>query len=185
MTERRTRSIHPRTRARSSPDRRPASPRPIVPIPNAWLPGCAGRYARSGWVDSSALACSGTLWLARHRIQVSIAHHGSAARPIRNSLGSFGRLPTMHERQNSQVDNVLRTHSGKPVRVARRRARLPEGIWQCMPDTKQPLTEGRMAEILRKMGVTRSAGNNISIKDKDGKGFKIEELGYALGPRCY
>jgi hypothetical protein len=29
-----------------------------------------------------------------------------------------------------------------------------------------------MAEMLRKMGVTRPPGNNISIRDKDGKGFK-------------
>jgi hypothetical protein len=49
---------------------------------------------------------------------------------------------------------------------------LPEGIWQCMPDTKRPLTEGRMANMLREMGVTRPPGNNISIRGKDGKGFK-------------
>jgi hypothetical protein len=32
----------------------------------------------------------GSLWLARHRIQISAARHGFAARPIRNSLGSSG-----------------------------------------------------------------------------------------------
>ena len=38
---------------------------------------------RSGWADSPAVACNGTLWLARHRIRVSATRHGSVARPIR------------------------------------------------------------------------------------------------------
>jgi hypothetical protein len=49
VTHRTTRSIHPRTRPRSSSDSRPASPRPIVPIANAWFrrnaPGLGGRIA--------------------------------------------------------------------------------------------------------------------------------------------
>jgi hypothetical protein len=71
-----TRAIQPRTRARSLSDSRAASPRPIVAIPNAWF-----RRKVSGGADNRAFACNETLWLARHRIQVSAAHHGSAARP--------------------------------------------------------------------------------------------------------
>jgi hypothetical protein len=37
-----------------------------------------------------ALMALGTLWLARHRIGVSVARHGSAALRTRNSLGSSG-----------------------------------------------------------------------------------------------
>jgi hypothetical protein len=81
-----TSSIHPRTRARSSSNSRPASPRPIVLIANAWF----RRKVCQVWADGSAVACNGTLWLARQRIQVAGARHGSGARPIRNSLGSSG-----------------------------------------------------------------------------------------------
>jgi hypothetical protein len=46
VTQRTTRSIHPRTRAGSSPDSRAAAPRPIVPIPSAWF----RRKVRQVWV---------------------------------------------------------------------------------------------------------------------------------------
>src|SRR5215471_19283460 len=52
--------------------------------------GSSGRCATSEWADNHVAACNGTLWLARQRIQVSAARHGSVARSIRNSLGSFG-----------------------------------------------------------------------------------------------
>ena len=46
VTHRTTRAIQPRTRARKLSDSRPASPRPIVPIPNAWF----RRKVRQVWV---------------------------------------------------------------------------------------------------------------------------------------
>jgi hypothetical protein len=83
VAHRPTRMIHPRTTS----DSRPASPKPID---RSQMLGPAGRCATSGWADNPVPACNWTLWLARQRIQVSAARHGSAARPIRNSLGSFG-----------------------------------------------------------------------------------------------
>jgi len=56
----------------------------------AQMPGFAGRCASPAWADSPAVPCNGTPWLARHRIRVSSARHGSAAHPIRNSLCSSG-----------------------------------------------------------------------------------------------
>ena len=88
VTHQITRAIQPRTRARSSGDRRLASPSPIVTIPNAWF----RRKVRHVWAaDSPAVACNGTLWLVRHRIQVSRVRHEFVVRPIRNSLGSSGQ----------------------------------------------------------------------------------------------
>jgi hypothetical protein len=46
VTHQTTRAIQPRTRARSLSDSRPASPRPMVPIPNAWF----RRKVRQVWL---------------------------------------------------------------------------------------------------------------------------------------
>jgi hypothetical protein len=71
------RSIHPRTRARSWSDiRRLRHDRSY----RYQVPGCAGSCASSGREDSSVAACTGTQWLARHRLQALAARHGSVAR---------------------------------------------------------------------------------------------------------
>jgi hypothetical protein len=86
------------------------------------MPGSAGRCARSGWADSPAVACNGTLWLARHRIQVFSSSPWIRGAPqkkfswlirtisARISLSILGRPPRQWPREpDRQIAHKLET----------------------------------------------------------------------------
>ena len=97
VAHRTTRAIQPRTRARSLSDSRPASPRPIVPIPNAWF----RRKVRQVWVGGLTGHCG--------------------LRDIESKFQQFARIREHHNRDPRRLPprkrrrNLIRPPSGVAV----------------------------------------------------------------------